>query len=268
MEMLESIPLITRCWMGLSVLTSAAVYFGQVSVYELAWSFEAAYAHRQWWRCVTGFLWIGQPSFALAINLHFLMQNVRSYELGPVATGGSARADFTWQLACGAVALVALATWLRVPFVGLQLARYVQTLWCCQRPDAPVNLFGFEMEARWLPLASAGFGAVVDGELDWRELMGAGAGAALFHGAFARERGGLLATPAFWAAAWDPRIGVGDTVVISRLASAPRYNGMLGVVTQELANGRFCVEVGGVELSVRAAALAPVAPREEGRDEG
>ena len=50
MEMLESIPLITRCWMGLSVLTSAAVYFGQVSVYELAWSFEAAYAHRQWWR--------------------------------------------------------------------------------------------------------------------------------------------------------------------------------------------------------------------------
>ena len=55
-----------------------------------------------------------------------------------------------------AVALVGLATWLRVPFVGLQLARYVQTLWCCQRPDAPVSLFGFEMEARWLPLASAG----------------------------------------------------------------------------------------------------------------
>jgi hypothetical protein len=256
MDALLSVPIVTRCWLIAVVATSVAVHFHYVELSDVAWNFELVYYHSQWWRPITAFLFVGELNMSLLINLHFLLQNTRSYELSPVPTGGSATAAFAWQLICGCVALCVGAAYLLRPFVGLELARYVQTLWCCQRPDAPVSLFGFEMSAKYLPFASAGFSAVVQGGgVDVADFLGALTGFAFFH-LFSHPQNPLK-TPSWWSAFIDPAFMVGDDVLIGNLAPASEYNGLRATVKMPLADGRYQVQIDGVEhpLSVRATSL-------------
>ena len=84
MDWFASIPIVTRCWVGLAMSTSIGVHFGYINPWEFAWSWEMAYYHNQWWRSVTAFLFVGELSISLVVNCHFLLQ------VGWLRVGGKA----------------------------------------------------------------------------------------------------------------------------------------------------------------------------------
>jgi len=175
-EWLESLPVITRAWFLGSVVSTCLLSFGMVSATRLVWQWELVSRKFEVWRLVTPFLVWGSFSFPFLINMYVLVQYSRNYEAGPYDTGGGgSTADYAWMLAMGMAILLALSTFLGVVAPSQGLTYMVMYAWSRRNPTTPVSLYGFQLQAVYLPWALLLFNMVIGNDLT-APLMGVFAG--------------------------------------------------------------------------------------------
>jgi hypothetical protein len=172
MEALRSIPPVTRLWLLAAVSCTSACYFEWASPLDFVCSWKLMLiANTGYKGLFLTWLYLGPPSFSLLLNLYFLCAQGSNYEMSPVVgNGGSAVADFTWQLLLGMVSLL-VGTGIIEPlfyldgslFLALGLASYLRGLWAFSVPYAPVNYLGQGIEAWKLPAASLGLQVLTNG---------------------------------------------------------------------------------------------------------
>ena len=116
--------------------------------YGLRYKFEV-------WRLVTPFMFVGGFSFDTLITLYMLVSYSQRYEISPYNTGaGGGSADYAFMLILSSIILNAFCLFF---FGAMLLVRplvfTVLYLWTKREPNAQVSIFGFPIQAKFLPFA-------------------------------------------------------------------------------------------------------------------
>ena len=100
---------------------------------------------------------------------------VPAYEASPYPSGGGPHngnlADFIWLMAFGAASLLAIAFYLRIPYLAASLFMMVVYLWSKRNPEAQSSFWMFQMKAMYLPWVMLGFSFIVGDDV-MRDLLG------------------------------------------------------------------------------------------------
>jgi len=74
------IPIVTRCYLTASVLTTAACYFDIVSPFSLYLNYRLIFEKYEFWRILTNFFFFGMPSLDFVFHMYFLVRYCRLLE--------------------------------------------------------------------------------------------------------------------------------------------------------------------------------------------
>jgi len=160
-DMLNALPIITRCWFGATMMVTLSVNFGIVSGYQVMWSWENVTSGLEVWRFLTPFCFAGKFDFNTLIACYMLVQFSKQYESGgPFNTGaGGGTADYAFCLLLGAIAMfvtypLLLGLGLALPPLFCKnLIYYVLYVWSKRNPTSQANIWGFPIAAIYLPFA-------------------------------------------------------------------------------------------------------------------
>lgn len=142
------------------MLVTLSVNFQVISAYQIVFSWPAIKSKFELWRLMTPFCYAGPFDFSTLIGCYMLVQFSKQYEAGgPFNTGaGGGTADYAFCLLLGAGAM--LLTWpLLVGFFPLppifcrNMIYYVLYIWSKRNPTAQANIWGFPLQAMYLPFA-------------------------------------------------------------------------------------------------------------------
>lgn len=105
------------------------------------------------WRLFTPFMFVGGFSFDTLITLYMLVSYSQRYELGPFNTGaGGGSADYAFMLMFASVIINVFCIFF---FGTILLVRplvfTVLYVWSKREPNAQVSIFGFPVQAKFLP---------------------------------------------------------------------------------------------------------------------
>ena len=107
------------------------------------------------WRLVTPFLYVGPFSIDTLFTLYMLVQYSQRYELGAYNTGaggGSADAAFLLMFA-GTIIHALCYLWLGPMLLVRTMIFVLLYCWTKREPNTQVSIFGFPIQARYLPFA-------------------------------------------------------------------------------------------------------------------
>jgi len=159
-EWFMSLPIVTRCWFGGTLLTTCAANFNMFSVYKIIWSFESIKDNFEIWRVLTPFMYAGPFSINSLFLMYMVYQFSKQYESGgPYNTGaGGGTADYVFMMMLGIllllVSFVLLGGMIPLPPIFTQnLVFYVLYIWSKRNPTNAANIWGFQMKAYQLPFA-------------------------------------------------------------------------------------------------------------------
>ena len=217
-EWLEALPPITRAWLLGSLVSTTLLSFGMLDGARLIWVWPLVAKKFEIWRLVTPFLFWGGFSFPFVINMFVLVQYSRNYEIAPYDTGGGgSTADYAWMLILGGALLLVMATFLQVMAPSQGLTYLVMYVWSRRNPTTPVSLYGFQLQAVYLPWALLAFNLVIGNDLT-APLMGVASGHCFYFcvDAFPLNYGyDIITTPRFiidlFSGGGPPRPGRGYT---------------------------------------------------------
>ena len=74
------IPIVTRCYLTASVLTTAACYFDIISPFSLYLNYRLIFEKYEVWRILTNFFFFGMPSLDFVFHMYFLVRYCRLLE--------------------------------------------------------------------------------------------------------------------------------------------------------------------------------------------
>jgi hypothetical protein len=74
------IPIVTRCYLTASVLTTAACYFDIISPFSLYLNYRLIFEKYEFWRILTNFFFFGMPSLDFVFHMYFLVRYCRLLE--------------------------------------------------------------------------------------------------------------------------------------------------------------------------------------------
>ena len=74
------IPIVTRCYLTASVLTTAACYFDVISPFSLYLNYRLIFEKYEFWRIITNFFFFGMPSLDFVFHMYFLVRYCRLLE--------------------------------------------------------------------------------------------------------------------------------------------------------------------------------------------
>ena len=175
-EWLESLPPVTRAWFVASMTATTLCSFGLMSPSRLLWSWPMVYHKFEIWRVATPFIFFGGFSFPFLINMYLLVQYSKNYEVSPYNTGGGgSTADYVWMLALAATVMCGACTWMGVAMPAQGLTYTVLYAWSRRNPTTQVSLYGFPVQAVYLPWALCGFNMLIGNSLTM-PLMGIAVG--------------------------------------------------------------------------------------------
>mmetsp|Transcript_14036 Transcript_14036/g.39316 ORF Transcript_14036/g.39316 Transcript_14036/m.39316 type:complete len:282 (-) Transcript_14036:890-1735(-) len=160
-DMFNALPIITRAWFGATIMVTLSVNFKIISGYQMIWSWENVTSSLEVWRFLTPFCYAGRFSFDTLIACYMLVQFSKQYESGgPFNTGaGGGTADFAFCILLGALCM--LATYPLIlgfgfelpPVFAKNLIYYVLYVWSKRHPTNQANIWGFPIQAMYLPFA-------------------------------------------------------------------------------------------------------------------
>mmetsp|Transcript_35906 Transcript_35906/g.112319 ORF Transcript_35906/g.112319 Transcript_35906/m.112319 type:complete len:239 (+) Transcript_35906:379-1095(+) len=156
----KEIPIVTRCYLTISVLTTAACYFDLISPFSLYLNYRLIFEKYEVWRVFTNFFFFGMPSLDFVFHMYFLVRYSRLLEEGPSFRGRSA--DFLTMLLFGASIMLMIAPFSSVLFLGYSLTFMMVYVWGRRNETFPMNFLGlFNFPAPWLPWVLLAFSVLL-----------------------------------------------------------------------------------------------------------
>ena len=158
-DMFNALPIITRCWLGITVVLTLSVNFGIVSSYHTHWAWDNVKTNLEVYRFLTPFCYAGGFSIGMLILCYTLYNFSKQYEEGiPYNTGGGGgTADYAFCLLLGAIGCLvtypianALNFFLS-PLFCQNLVFYVLYIWSKKNLTASISIYGFPVQGLYLP---------------------------------------------------------------------------------------------------------------------
>lgn len=170
-EYWDSLPKLTRGYMGIILATTGLTSFGMISPYKIVLIWQAVFSKFEIWRIVTNFFYLGKPSFQLLMQLMLIGRFGSSYENDPFRTGQSTTGDFLFSVGFIGIILVGLGYFFEIPILGQSLIFAIVYLWSRRNPTSPVSVWGFRLTGSNLPWVFIGLGVLL-GNNPIPDLMG------------------------------------------------------------------------------------------------
>ncbi|KAI9855023.1 MAG: hypothetical protein M1824_006467 [Vezdaea acicularis] len=163
------LPLCTRTWTLLTLLTSLAVQCKFLTPFQLFYSPRAVFHKHQYWRLITTFLYFGPLSLDLIFHVFFLQRYSRLLE----SSSGRSPASFSWLLLYATCMLLLVSPIISQPFLGSPLSNTLVYIWSRRNPETRLSFLGLvTFTAPYLPWVLMGFSLVVHGTLPRDEMLG------------------------------------------------------------------------------------------------
>lgn len=157
----NALPIITKCWFGVTAVTTLSVNFGVIDGYHVAWIWDNVSTKLEVYRFLTPFCYAGPFSLPLLLLMYMLWSFSKLYENGvPFNTGGGGgTADYAFMMIFGMLSM--LATWPLLRGIGFflkptfcdNLVYYVLYVWSKKNPNDNSNIWGFPIRGVYLPFA-------------------------------------------------------------------------------------------------------------------
>eukprot|EP00744_Colponema_vietnamica_P008446 GILI01012049.1.p1 GENE.GILI01012049.1~~GILI01012049.1.p1 ORF type:complete len:240 (+),score=39.34 GILI01012049.1:75-794(+) len=162
-EWFKDIPPITRTYMTLSFLTTAACALELVSPLSLYFNFKLIFQKYQIWRLFTNFWFFGLFGLDFLFHLFFLVRYSRLLEENSFR---GRTADFVYMLLLGAASMTLVAPFLDINFLGSSLAFMMVYVWARRNPHAQMSFLElFNFTAPYLPWVLLSFSVLLNGSL-------------------------------------------------------------------------------------------------------
>lgn len=168
-EQFQSLPLITRSWLGFSFVLTAGVTIDFLQPSQLVLlKWDVMFQHLELWRLATCFGYCGAPlnEFGSLILLYIIYLHGTGYERNPFPSGsGSRTADTLWTFLWCMILL--LATFPLVgyyfgrryalhPILTSNLSYSIMYLWSRRNPEVQIQLNFVPIQGKYLPFAHIG----------------------------------------------------------------------------------------------------------------
>lgn len=168
-------PVVTRTYMTLAILTSTACYLDFLSPLTLYYNFDLVYYKGQYWRLFSSFIYFGNFSIDFVFHLYFITRYCRLLEEGHFR---GRTPDFIWMLIIGAVCMltftVVIPVFSKIKFLAHSLSFMMVYVWGrdAENADMRMNLFGmFTFSAPYLPWVLLLFSIVIGNPVE-TDLLG------------------------------------------------------------------------------------------------
>lgn len=151
LEWYNDIPVVSRVYLTLSFLTTAACALDLVSPFSLYFNYNLIVDKGQFWRLFTNFFFFGMFSVDFLFHMYFLVRYSSLLEDGHFR---GRTADFVFMLLIGAtvMTIVACAPFVNVQFLGSSLTFMMVYVWGQRNPMVRMSFLGlFPFTAPYLP---------------------------------------------------------------------------------------------------------------------
>lgn len=167
------IPPVSRAYLTLSFLATAACALDIVSPFSLYFNLKLIVEKAQLWRLLTNFFFFGLFSLDFVFHMYFLMRYCRLLEEDSFA---GRTADFVWFLCIGVVLMTLCAPFVNVHFLGSSLTFMMVYVWSRRNEHVRMSFLGiFPFTAPYLPWVLLGM-SVLLGNSATVDMMGIATG--------------------------------------------------------------------------------------------
>eukprot|EP00889_Picochlorum_renovo_P008870 jgi/Picre1/35900/NNA_003358.t1 len=157
----NSLPVVTRVYVTLVVITSALCALDVISPFYCISTQKLILYKHEYWRLLTNFLYFGNIGIDFIFHLFFLIRYSKSLEEGSFRNKS---ADFLWMLVFGGIMLTAMAPVAKVQFLGTSLNFMLVYVWARRHPSVPLSFLGiFTFGAAYLPWVLMAFSVLIGG---------------------------------------------------------------------------------------------------------
>ena len=157
----SQLPVVTRTYVTLCVLTTAACALDLVTPFSLYYNARLVFQRGEVWRLATSFLYFGNLSLDFVFHMFFLVKYAKQLEEGSFRNRSL---DFAWMLVAGAAAIAAAAPLARgrVQFLGSSLAFMMVYVWSRRHRHVRMSFLGVAtFTAPYLPWVLLAFSALL-----------------------------------------------------------------------------------------------------------
>ncbi|KAF2841473.1 DER1-domain-containing protein [Patellaria atrata CBS 101060] len=162
-------PVCTRYWTTISVITSVLVQCHVITPFQLFYSYRSVFYKSQYWRLVSSFFYFGPLSLDLMFHVFFLQRYSRLLE----ENSGRSPAHFSWLLAYASVFLLAIAPLFEIAFLGSALSSTLVYIWSRKNPDTRLSFLGLLVfRAPFLPWVLMLFSLMLHSSVPKDEMCG------------------------------------------------------------------------------------------------
>ena len=181
----QSLPPITRTWLGTATGISLAVTLDFIPSHQLLFDWVRVRNDLELWRLITSFSFCGGQlnEFHALILLYLIHNHMKGYESNPFPCGGGRRADAAFAFCfCVGTILISYPIINRYgpmvlperyaypvvlyPLFTRNLVNAILYLWSRRNPNARINLNFIPVQGRYLPFAYIGFSLALGNRLN------------------------------------------------------------------------------------------------------
>jgi Derlin-2/3 len=156
-----SIPVVTRTYMALALVTSIAVTFEVVSPLHLYISHRLILEKNEWWRLITGFVYFDKLSINFVFHMHFLYFYCRRLEEHFYLQNTPA---FLFIMFLAAALHLAVGHYLGLLFLSYPMIMTLLYLWSRRFPNETLRIYGlFDLQAPYIAYLMLFLSVILDG---------------------------------------------------------------------------------------------------------
>lgn len=148
-EIWRSLPVITRGYVSLCVVTTAACALEIITNFNIYFNSRLIWQKHEYWRLLTNFFYFGSLGLDFFFHMFFLVKYSKSLEEGSFRNRS---ADFLWMLMFGGTILIGAAHWVNIHFLGPSLTFMMVYVWGRRHQYVNLSFLGiFTFTAPYLP---------------------------------------------------------------------------------------------------------------------
>lgn len=158
-EWYMDIPVVSRTYLTVSFVTTAACALELVSPFSLYFNFTLIFYKGEVWRLLTNFFFFGTFSLDFLFHMYFLMRYCRLLEENSFR---GRTADFIFMLFLSALVMTTIAPFVSIHFLGSSLTFMMVYVWARRNPLVRMSFLGlFGFTAPYLPWVLLSFSVLL-----------------------------------------------------------------------------------------------------------